>query len=220
MPRPKKPSRDLVDCPPVVHRFRFDTDNRDELIRLAKLEGDKARSESFVRDVEEAVHGYKLSMERSKKRPSPASQRAVLLEVRKHAARLQGLLARMDPDTKETYCRSVPFPCEGVWMDHRMTIEHIIHTTERAERRLSEDVRPGKMKRTDLEDLFPSLWFCTRKYLPSLTQGTFSEIAHIVCKASKIRIPDIDDSPNHFEALVNPPFPPKAPLKRPRTNKR
>ena len=220
MPRPKKPSRDLVDCPPVVHRFRFDTDDRDDLIRLAKLERDKARSESFVRGVEEVINSYLRCKDVSERRPGPASQRAVLLEVRKHAARLQGLLARMDPDTKETYCRSVPFPYEGVWMDHRMTIEHIIHTIERAERRLSEDVRPGKRKNTDLEDMFPSLWFCTRKYLPSLTPGTFSEIAHIVCKASKICIPDIYDSPNHFEALVNPSFPPKVPLKRPRTNKR
>ena len=203
------PDHELGDGQSETSHFRFDVDVRQCLIQLAKLENDKARSESFVRDIEEVVNDYLLSRERSKRRPSPASQRAVLLEIRKYAARLQGLLARMDQDMEDIYCRSVPFPYENVLIDHRMTIEHIIHTTERAERRLSEDVRRGTRKNTDLENLFPYLRFRTEKYFPSLDRNTFGEFVRIACKGAKIQIPDSDDSPGRFWALVEPPFAPK-----------
>lgn len=213
------PDPDLDGGRSETSLFRFDVDVRETLIQLAKLEKDKARSEAFVQDVEEVVNDYFRSREMSKRRPGPASQRAGLLEIRKYATKLQELLAFMDPDTKDTYCRSVPFPYENVWMDHRMTVDHIIHTTVRAERRLSEDVKPGKRKNTDLENLFPSLWLCARKYFPSLNRETFGTLAQTVCegaeyKGEKIKLPD--HTAGRFLALIDPPFPPKPPRKLPR----
>ena len=210
------PDHELGDGQSETSHFRFDVDVRQCLIQLAKLENDKARSESFVRDIEEVVDNYLLSRESSKRRPSPAGQRAVLLEIRKYAARLQGFLAHMGQDMEDIYCRSVPFSYENVLIDHRMTIDHIIHTTERAERRLSEDVRRGTRKNTDLENLFPYLRFRTEKYFPSLDRNTFGEFVRITCEGAKIQIPDPDDSPGRFWALIDPLFPPKPPRKPPR----
>jgi len=203
-------SHELTDAHSEVSPFRFDQGVRVSLVHLAKLEEDKARSQSFIRDIEEVVSSYFECREKAKRRPSPASQRAVLLEIRKHADRLHGLLVCMDQDTKDTYCRSVPFPYENVWTDHRITIEQIIHTTERAERRLSYDIKPGKIRNTDLESLFSSLWFHSKKYFPSLDRKTFGTLAQVVCDGAGIRLPDDIDSASRFWALVYPSFPPRS----------
>jgi|CXWL01.1.fsa_nt_gi hypothetical protein len=210
MPRPRKPSRDLDSSSFAVSSFRFSADDRASLIRLAKLENNNERSESFVRDVEQVVADYH-QWENSRKRcPSPASQKALFSEIRKVATRLQELLVNMDPDTRDVYHRSAPFIYEGVWQDHRITIDHIINVAERADRTLSQRARPGRKKNTALEDLFPNLHFTVRKYFPSLGRQAFGELVQIVCEGAGITIPDGSHSPSRFWVLVDPPFPPKA----------
>jgi len=209
MPRPRKPSRDLDSSSFVGSPFRFSPDDRESLIRLAKLENNKKRSEDFVRDVEQVVTTYHQWENSRKTRPSPASQKVLFSEIRKVATRLQGLMVNMDPDTRDVYHRSAPFIYEGVWQEHRITIEHIIHLAERADRTLSQKARPGRKKNTAREDLFPVLHFTVRKYFPSLGRQTFGELVQVVCEGAEITIPDGDYSPSRFWALVDPPFPPK-----------
>ena len=204
MPRPKKPcppSPDSITLTPVT----LNQDTREHVTTLAGLERKPSQAQAFLQDIEEILNSYQTWIQENKNRPSSASQKLVVADIKKQASRLLQALNPIDPLTKLTYNQAGPFKyltLAPLWEQHVAAVRQIVETAERAETRLSPHVRPGQPRNTVLRDSLGFLFLTILRHVPSIEEKKLTEIACMAFEGINIKLPDPEDSLRRFRSLL------------------